>query len=68
MTFAPKGMRAGGPVVAKAPPFVKKMSEKQDAKFDKKRGIKENSPADMKQDKKMGVAMKGGGRVGKRGC
>lgn len=50
------------------PPFLKKMSEKQDRSFDKKRGIKENSPADMKQDKKMGVAYKGGGKVGKRGC
>jgi len=31
------------------------MTEKMDAKFDKKKGIKENSKKDMAKDKKMGV-------------
>lgn len=34
----------------------KKMTEKQDAAYDKKRGIKEDSKRDKAQDKKMGVA------------
>lgn len=33
----------------------KPMTEKQDAKLDKKRGIKENSPKYMRQDAKAGV-------------
>ena len=32
----------------------KKMTEKKDDALDKKKGIKENSKADLKQDKKMG--------------
>ena len=35
---------------------TKKMTEKQDAKADKAKGIKEDSKRDMKQDKKAGVA------------
>lgn len=33
----------------------KPMTEKQDAKSDKAKGIKEDSKADMKKDKAMGV-------------
>ncbi len=36
------------------------MSERQDRAYDKSRGIKENSPRDLKQDRKMGVG--GGGK------
>ena len=35
-----------------------KMTEKQDAKLDKKLGIRENSKADMAKDKRMGVVDK----------
>ena len=43
--------------MAKCPPFPAKkgMSEKADAKYDKKNGIKEDSKADKRMDKKMGV-------------
>ena len=37
---------------------MKKMTEKQDMAFDKKNKIKENSPKDLKQDKKMVVSQK----------
>lgn len=33
----------------------KPMTEKQDAKADKAKGVKEDSKADMKKDKAMGV-------------
>lgn len=36
-------------------PAPSKMSEAKDAKFDKAKGIKEGSKADMKKDKAMGV-------------
>lgn len=35
----------------------KKIIEKMDMAMDKKKGIKEGSPADKKQDKKFGIAM-----------
>lgn len=46
---------------------TKKMSEKQDAKADKAKGIKESGSKDMKQDKKAGV-MPRKSAGGKRGC
>lgn len=33
----------------------KPMTEKQDARYDRKAGIKENSARDMRADKRMGV-------------
>lgn len=40
-------------------PAPSKMSEAKDAKFDKAKGIKEGSKADMSKDKAMGVKDKG---------
>ena len=34
-----------------------KMTEKQDKAFDKKMGLKEGSKADIRKDKKMGLAV-----------
>ena len=47
---------------------TKKMTEKQDAKADKAKGIKEDSKRDMTQDKKAGVvptSKKSGGKSSK---
>jgi hypothetical protein len=38
---------------------TKKMTEKQDAAFDKKKGVKEGSKRDQKMDKKNGLPFDG---------
>ena len=59
-------MKKGGAVARPLTPVVRKAAEKADDAFDKKRGIKEGSPRDMRLDKKRGVPEDAKGRSGKK--